>query len=67
MLGLINASGRFATNLFPEEQLESILADPEDVRSRIIGSILVIPLEQCMLLTIWGIKICLIGFIYRLT
>jgi hypothetical protein len=67
MLGLINASGRFATNLFPHEQLESILANPQDVHNRIIGGILVIPLEQSMLLTIWGIKICVMGFIYRLT
>ncbi len=67
MLVLINASGRFATNLFPYDQLSSILANPDDVQNRIIGSILVIPLEQCMLCTIWGIKTCLLGFIYRLT
>lgn len=67
MLALINASGRFATNLFPEAQLATILADPDDVNNRIIGSILVIPLEQCMLFTIWGVKACLLSFIYRLT
>jgi hypothetical protein len=66
-LGIINASGYFATNLFPDDQLESILANPKDVHDRIIGSVLVILQEQVMLLTLWGVKICAMGFIYRLT
>lgn len=67
MLALINASAHFATNLFPDDQLASILANPVDGRNRVIGSILVIPLEQCMLITIWSVKFCVLGFIYRLT
>jgi hypothetical protein len=66
MITLINVIGYYDTNDFPKEQLESILANPEEVRSRIIGSIRFIPLEQCMLLSIWGIKICVLGFAYRL-
>lgn len=66
MLALINASAHFATNLFPDDQLAAIVADPADVQNRVIGSILVIPLEQCMLVTIWSVKFCILGFIYRL-
>jgi hypothetical protein len=67
MLVLINASAHFATNLFPDEQTASILANHNDVHNRIIGSIIVIPLEQSMLITIWCVKACVLGFIYRLT
>jgi hypothetical protein len=63
----MNASNHFLANLFPEDQLGPILADPGEVANRIIGRILIIPPEQTMLLTLWGIKICIIGFIYRLT
>jgi hypothetical protein len=66
-MGLINASNHFQTNYFPEDQLRSILANLENVANRVIGSILVIPLEQTMFLTLWGIKISVLGFIYRLT
>jgi len=67
LLILINASAHFATNLFPAEQLDAILADPDDVASRIIGSKIVIPLEQCMLLSTWGVKVCLLIFLHRMT
>lgn len=67
LLALINASSRFATNLFPSEQLSEILSDPAQVHGRIVGSIMVIPLEQCMLLTTWGVKACLLIFLHRMT
>ncbi|ESZ89552.1 hypothetical protein SBOR_10059 [Sclerotinia borealis F-4128] len=66
LLVLINVSARYETNLFPPEQLASILADPEDVASRIYGSIIVIPLEQCMLASTWCVKICIWLFLWRL-
>ncbi|PQE15799.1 integral membrane PTH11 protein [Rutstroemia sp. NJR-2017a BBW] len=56
LLVLINVSARYMTNLFPPEQLEAIMADPEDVASRRLGSIIVIPLEQCMLASTWCVK-----------
>jgi hypothetical protein len=65
MIVFINVSAHFATNLFPEEQLAGIVADPIDVQNRITGSIIVIALEQCMLLTVWGIKVAVLGFIWR--
>jgi hypothetical protein len=65
MLTLINVSAAYATNLFPTEQLESILANPQDVHDRIMGSKLVIPLEQSMLTSTWLVKICIWRFLRR--
>ncbi|KAJ8070572.1 hypothetical protein OCU04_000946 [Sclerotinia nivalis] len=66
LLVLINVSARYETNLFPPEQLSAILADPEDVASRVYGSIIVIPLEQCMLASTWCVKVCIWLFLWRL-
>lgn len=66
LLILINVSARYETNLFPPDQLASIMADPDDVASRIYGSIIVIPLEQCMLASTWCVKICIWLFLWRL-
>lgn len=66
MLTFINVSAHYATNLYPPEQQAAILANPSDVRNRIIGSILVIPLEQSMLLSTWGVKTCIWLFLRRL-
>ncbi|KAF7893202.1 uncharacterized protein EAF02_000740 [Botrytis sinoallii] len=66
LLILINVSARYETNLFPPEQLASIMADPDDVASRIHGSIIVIPLEQCMLASTWCVKVCIWLFLWRL-
>ncbi|KAM3083910.1 hypothetical protein ACMFMG_001985 [Clarireedia jacksonii] len=66
MLVLINISARYMTNLFPPEQLEAIMANPEDVASRRLGSIIVIPLEQCMLASTWCVKVCIWLFLWRL-
>ncbi|KAL3425894.1 hypothetical protein PVAG01_02685 [Phlyctema vagabunda] len=66
LLILINISGRFATNLYLPEQEAEIFADPDQIRSRIIGSKIVIALEQCMLASTWGVKICILMFINRI-
>ncbi|PQE32502.1 hypothetical protein CJF32_00004043 [Rutstroemia sp. NJR-2017a WRK4] len=61
LLVLINVSARYMTNLFPPEQLEAIMADPEDVASRRLGSIIVIPLEQLGYVTImlvYNVGVC---------
>jgi hypothetical protein len=42
-------------------------ADDEENRNRLIGTKLIVPIEQCMLFTIWGIKTCFLAFLYRLT
>lgn len=46
---------------------DQVLADPEQVRDRIIGSKIVIGLEQCMLFSTWGIKTCMLTLFWRLT
>ena len=40
---------------------------PESIRSRIIGSKLVLVVEQSMIMTIWGCKICLLLMYNKLT
>lgn len=64
-LGLLNLSVRTKANLFVSAtQVESVLSDPKDVHNRIIGSILVALVEQSMLLTLWGVKWCILVFMY---
>ncbi|KAL5339926.1 hypothetical protein BJX70DRAFT_397169 [Aspergillus crustosus] len=67
LLILIRVSAEYATNLFPDSDLEAILADPQDVASRVYGSKIVIGLEQCMLLSTWGVKTCLVVIYWKLT
>lgn len=52
----INVSGRTATNLLMAGELETLT--PEDIKTRIYGSKIVILLEQSMLILTWGIKVC---------
>jgi hypothetical protein len=40
--------------IFPPAQLDLILAGPENIQKRIVGSKIVILLEQCMLAAIWS-------------
>jgi hypothetical protein len=47
---LINVSANFGTNLYPPEQEGSILADPSDVKNRILGSKIVIGTFEMRLL-----------------
>ncbi|RDW83804.1 uncharacterized protein DSM5745_04130 [Aspergillus mulundensis] len=67
LLILIRVSAKYATNLFPASELESILSDPHDVANRVYGSKIVIGLEQCMLLSTWGVKTCLVTMYWKLT
>ena len=62
LLTLINVSALFATNLYPANEAAGILADPQDIHDRILGSKIVIALEQCMLFGTWGVKFCIWGF-----
>jgi hypothetical protein len=65
LLVLINVSARYNTNLYPPEQEATILANPADVKNRIFGSRIVIGLEQSMMATTWGVKICIWTFLLR--
>ncbi|KAI9668572.1 MAG: hypothetical protein M1831_001011 [Alyxoria varia] len=67
LIVLIVVSSKFATNLFPPEELEDILKDPAEVESRIYGSKIVIALEICMICVLWGTKTCLCFAYYRLS
>jgi hypothetical protein len=63
---VINVSASYQTNLIPPDELPAVLANPSEVHNRIIGSIMVIPLEQSMLFCIWGVKTCIWLFLKRL-
>jgi hypothetical protein len=62
---LINVSAHYATNLYPPDQAAGILANPEDVANRILGSKIVVPMEQCMIFTTWGVKFCIWHYFWR--
>lgn len=66
MLTFINLSASYNSNLYPPQDEVAILANPSDVQNRILGSKLVIPLEQSMLLSTWGVKTCIWLFLRRL-
>ncbi|RAL16020.1 uncharacterized protein BO97DRAFT_459082 [Aspergillus homomorphus CBS 101889] len=67
LLVLIIISSRYASNLVDPAQYDEILANPQEVRDRILGSKIVIGLEQCMLFSTWGVKICMLTMFWRLT
>jgi len=46
---------------------DEVLADPQQVRDRIYGSKIVIGLEQCMLVSTWGVKTCMLMLYWRIT
>ncbi|EKV17465.1 hypothetical protein Pdw03_5342 [Penicillium digitatum] len=48
-------------------EYDQVLSDPHQVHERIIGSKLVIALEQCMLFVTWGVKVCLLILYWRIT
>ncbi|KAH6693307.1 hypothetical protein BKA61DRAFT_278784 [Leptodontidium sp. MPI-SDFR-AT-0119] len=66
LLSLINVSAHYQTNLYPKEDEVRILSDPAEIKDRILGSKIVVALEQCMLLVTWGVKICVWTFLLRL-
>ncbi|KAJ9642850.1 hypothetical protein H2199_004371 [Coniosporium tulheliwenetii] len=53
------------SNLIPPEH--GLDFDPEDIKERIHGSKMVLVVEQCMCVTIWTIKACLLIMYSRLT
>ncbi|GFF39961.1 hypothetical protein IFM46972_06061 [Aspergillus udagawae] len=67
LLILIQISARYATNLMDPADYDKVLANPQEVKDRIIGSKIVIGLEQCMLFSTWGVKICMLTLFWRLT
>ncbi|KAL4919223.1 hypothetical protein BDW62DRAFT_179696 [Aspergillus aurantiobrunneus] len=67
LLVLIRVSASYASNLFPPSETDAILSDPDEVARRIYGSKIVIGLEQCMLLSTWGVKTCLLSIYWKLT
>ncbi|KAH7327470.1 hypothetical protein BKA65DRAFT_435157 [Rhexocercosporidium sp. MPI-PUGE-AT-0058] len=66
LLVLVNVSAHYQTNLYPMEDEARILSDPAEIQDRILGSKIVVALEQCMLLVTWGVKICVWTFLLRL-
>ncbi|KAL4761099.1 uncharacterized protein BDW70DRAFT_159966 [Aspergillus foveolatus] len=67
MLVLIRVSAEYATNLLPPSEQAAIFANPKNVRARIYGSMIVIGSEQCMLISTWGVKTCLVTMYWKLT
>ncbi|KAL4893870.1 hypothetical protein BDV59DRAFT_25026 [Aspergillus ambiguus] len=67
LLILIQISARYATNLMDPADYPKVLSDPQQVQDRIFGSKIVIGLEQCMLFSTWGVKICMLALFWRLT
>ncbi|KAF4769251.1 hypothetical protein HAV15_008397 [Penicillium sp. str.  len=67
LLILIQISAKYATNLMEPSDYDEVLSDPQQVHDRIIGSKIVIALEQCMLFVTWGVKVCLLILYWRIT
>ncbi|KAJ5514328.1 hypothetical protein N7463_003880 [Penicillium fimorum] len=67
MLVLIQISARYATNLMDPKDYDKVLADPKQVSDRVYGSKIVIGLEQCMLISTWGVKTCMLMLYWRIT
>ncbi|RKF62159.1 hypothetical protein OnM2_035050 [Erysiphe neolycopersici] len=65
LLVLINISAHYATNLYPEEEASTIFADPRNVADRILGSKIVVGLEQSMVAVTWLVKLCIWFFLKR--
>jgi hypothetical protein len=53
-------SSRYATNQLDAADLPAVLADPKEVADRIYGSKIVVGSNQSYLLTLWGVKACLL-------
>ncbi|KAJ5531269.1 hypothetical protein N7527_004662 [Penicillium freii] len=67
LLVLIQISAKYATNLLDPSEYAEVLSDPQQVHDRILGSKIVIALEQCMLFVTWGVKVCLLILYWRIT
>ncbi|KAJ5502340.1 hypothetical protein N7463_005214 [Penicillium fimorum] len=67
LLILTQISARYATNLMDPSEYDEVLSDPQQVHERILGSKIVILLEQCMLFVAWGVKVCMLILYWRIT
>ena len=65
LVASINIVAVTDTNLMLPETIPKLT--PESIKSRIFGSKMVLILEQCMILTIWCIKTCLLILYNQLT
>lgn len=61
----MNVVAHVETNLMLPEEIPTL--NPESIQSRAYGSKLVLLVEQCMISTQWGCKLCLLLIYYRLT
>ncbi|KAI9042600.1 uncharacterized protein KD926_005206 [Aspergillus affinis] len=67
MLVLIQLAAHYETNLLDPAGYNRVLANPQEVKDRIFGSKVVVGVEQCMLLSTWGVKTCMLTLFWRLT
>lgn len=61
----MNIVGKMDTNLMLPSDIPLLTA--ESIKSRIVGSKLVLVVEQSMIMTVWGCKICLLLLYNKLT
>ncbi|KAH8428511.1 uncharacterized protein LDX57_006210 [Aspergillus melleus] len=67
MLVLIQLAAHYETNLLDPADNDRVLANTQEVKDRIFGSKIVVGIEQCMLLSTWGVKTCMLTLFWRLT
>ncbi|KZF23932.1 hypothetical protein L228DRAFT_244794 [Xylona heveae TC161] len=67
LLVLLQIAARYATNLIDPADIPKVLANPKDVADRIFGSKIDIGVEQCMLVTLWGVKASILALYHKLT
>lgn len=60
LLILLQFSVRYSTNEIEPADIPAVLADPKQVANRIYGSKIVVGSNQAYLLTLWGVKACLL-------
>jgi len=65
LVSCMNIVAHLDTNLMLPEDIP--LLTPDSIKSRVRGSKLVLVVEQCMILTTWGCKICLLIMYNKLT
>ncbi|KAF4624618.1 hypothetical protein G7Y89_g13555 [Cudoniella acicularis] len=65
LVSVMNIVAHLDTNLILPEDIPSLT--PDSIKSRIRGSKLVLVVEQSMIMTIWGCKICLLLMYNKLT
>ncbi|KAL1635250.1 hypothetical protein SLS58_010326 [Diplodia intermedia] len=67
LIVLLNFNVRFASNLMHPSELPAVLADPDQVKSRIFGSKITLAVEQCMIHAQWGTKASLLILYDKMT